>query len=470
MFNILKNILGNNPATQKPTITIEQTAALLKTSPDALQAFEAAYQAARDAQPSDDLIQVSSKDLKNARPQQSTSPEELMNRIVDELLQQTAVWTWDGQTVSDNTASLTEGQKVFLSELQEIPEEIRPQATGYLYHKQIPGESYMSVLAFYQEMMETKDPAKKKFCYNHFRQGVDMLDLDPVLYAILGMNPNAMGYWLPSIIPAVQEEGFFQIPKTHIIKVPLPLLQLSRLDYENINQTTLAILDKWLFELCHLNEEKDYFVKTGTFSSKFNFRNAKVTGAKEVREMAEYLLFLSHQAVLMATPTMNVSRYGVSTTNEWVVREYIADKEENPCIYNGMPLHTEYRVFVDFDKNTVLGIHPYWDPKVMMQRFTAGEDAKDPVMVHDAVIYHMHEETLMNRYEANKDLVIQHAQTLLDHQPDLTGQWSIDIMQNGDEFWLIDMAVAENSAFYEESVPAQLRAPRKENWLPELNK
>ncbi|MBR0283080.1 MAG: RICIN domain-containing protein, partial [Oscillibacter sp.] len=30
------------------------------------------------------------------------------------------------------------------------------------------------------------------------------------------------------------------------------------------------------------------------------------------------------------------------------------DKENNPCIYKGMPLHTEYRVFVDFDTDEVL--------------------------------------------------------------------------------------------------------------------
>ena len=29
---------------------------------------------------------------------------------------------------------------------------------------------------------------------------------------------------------------------------------------------------------------------------------------------------------------------------------------------------------------------------------------------------------------------------------DLRGQWSIDVMQNGEDFWIIDMALAKDSA------------------------
>ena len=46
----------------------------------------------------------------------------------------------------------------------------------------------------------------------------------------------------------------------------------------------------------------------------------------------------------------------------------------------------------------------------------------------------------------------------------MKGQWSIDIMQVGNEFYLIDMALAENS-FYYDRVPKELRNPTPENWL-----
>jgi hypothetical protein len=223
-------------------------------------------------------------------------------------------------------------------------------------------------------------------------------------------------------------------------------------------------VDEWAMKAFDLDVTKTYFIKTGTYSSKFDFRNAKVTGEKEVRELGEYLLFIQHQASSMAGPLNSPCIYGVSTTNEWVVREYIEDKENNPCIYKGMPLHTEYRVFVDFDTNEVLGISPYWEPETMKKRFSQGDDADSPHQRHDYIIYKMHEETLMNRYNEHKNEIINHIKELL---PDveLTGQWSIDIMQNGDDFWLIDMATADTSAL-RECVPSNLLRPTPENWIP----
>jgi hypothetical protein len=41
-------------------------------------------------------------------------------------------------------------------------------------------------------------------------------------------------------------------------------------------------------------------------------------------------------------------------------------------------------------------------------------------------------------------------------------------MQNGNDFWLIDMALAENSAFYRECVPADKRCPTEEDWIPKI--
>ena len=51
---------------------------------------------------------------------------------------------------------------------------------------------------------------------------------------------------------------------------------------------------------------------------------------------------------------------------------------------------------------------------------------------------------------------------------ELSGQWSIDIMMNGNDFYIIDMGLAENSAFYN-SVPIEKRRVTQENWLPDLS-
>lgn len=480
------NILQVFEERAKNTIANKEIAKLLQTSPEALEEFEKAYEKARLEQPSNDMMQTSSQDVKaKCKKMQAkdmaTCPDETIQKIIGELIEQTEMWTYDGKTVlrkgitvseneTEDLSLLENGQKVSKEELMALSENIRPMCTGFLYSKDMPGNSCEAVLDLYLRMRETKDPQKKQDIYNHFRQGLDILDLDPVLYEMLGMNPNAMGYWLPNVLDAVLENGFFKVPKTNIIKVPLPVLQLSRKDYGSINKTTFRILDEYIYRLCSLDETKEYFVKTGTFSSKYNFRNAKVTGAQEVRELAEYLLFLSNQAVEMAGPLSSSCIYGASTTNEWVVREYIADKEENPCIYTGMPLHTEYRVFVDFNTHEILGINPYWDPDLMKNRFENGRDKDTPTMKHDAIIFRMHEKTLMKRYEDNKNLVIAEIQKVINTPNGLTGQWSIDIMQNDNDFWLIDMALAEQSAMYEKAVALEDRRPSKENWIPNLQK
>lgn len=73
----------------------------------------------------------------------------------------------------------------------------------------------------------------------------------------------------------------------------------------------------------------------------------------------------------------------------------------------------------------------------------------------------------MKRYTENKDTVLSHVQEILPNL-NLPGQWSIDIMQNGTEFWIIDMAVAQNSAFYHDCVPKELQRSVQENWISEL--
>lgn len=279
---------------------------------------------------------------------------------------------------------------------------------------------------------------------------------------------NSIGHWFPELVRAYRDSEFFRIPATTIAKVPLTLLQLTRLDYHSLTPSTIQIVDNWAHAVFRLNDERDYFVKTGTYSSKFDFRNCLVHGEKEVRELGEYLLYIHHQALQMAGPLSFPCIYGVSTTNEWVVREFIPDKEGNPCIYHGLPLHTEYRVFVDCDSDAVIGVSPYWEPKTMLNRFGSCSDANSPHQMHDYVIFKSHEATLMRRYRENVDSVVEHIREFLPAL-DLQGQWSIDVMQNGDDFWIIDMAVAENSAFYD-CVPESLRRPSAENWIPDILK
>ena len=447
-------------------------AALLQTTPEALQAFEQEYEKVTQEHIPEDIFDMNAKQA--AEQHEGIIPNDcpvqpIIDRIVKELLAITPTWCYDGKVVSTTEGTLFEAfDPVTNEEIKRLPETLRPQLTGHLVMKDIKEPAYLELIRTWQQMKQTSDPRFKRQLYGHFRQGLDMLDLDSVMYEMLGTNPNSMGYWLPRLIDTITTQTMFRVPKTTIFKVPLPMLQLSRLSYETLTRTTLDIVDQFVFQLCHLDENASYFIKTGTYSNKFDFRNVKITTPKEVRELGEYLVFIQHYASMMAGPLNNVSIYGVSTTNEYVVREFIEDAENNPTIYHGLPLHTEYRVFVDFDTKEILGINPYWDPKTMKERFDHAEDSNDPDKIHDSIIYRMHEPILMQRYEANKDHVLAEVQKLLNHQTQMHGQWSLDIMQNGTDFWFIDMALAANSAL-KECIPAGKLKPVAENWIPDLS-
>ena len=449
-------MFGNITAAFKNSMSKEKVAQLLNTTPEALEEFEKAYHAVSDEEnkKSGNFFKLNSRDVAKHIDVSDADVAEIERRITNELLASSGC-------LPDHTIE----HLVTNDEIKALPEELRPQLTGTLVKKDIAGDSYPALLEMYMSWKKTGD----KGFYHRFRQGLDILDLDGITYEIIGMNPNSMGYWFPALEKAVMQQDFFKVPETKIIKVPLPILQLTHLDYFSLTPTTLHIVDAWAREAFELDENKTYFIKTGTYSSKFDFRNAKVTSPAEVREIGQYLLFIHAQALAMAHYDLSGRNqpciYGVSTTNEWVVREYIEDKENLPCIYHGMPLHTEYRAFIDFDTDELIGIVPYWDSESMKKRFSQGSDADTADMKHDYIIYCKEEERLQKTFDANKNML---AEKLKDIIPDidLKGQWSLDIMQNGDEFWIIDMALAANSAVVNR-LPVKLEAP-EENWLPDL--
>ncbi len=477
LFDIIKNM---SPTNSENTPDIDKIAALVGMDREAYTEFEKAYKDLALDMVSDDIFGVSAKQMKDIlkdKEQEGLSQETLQalealkERIVDDLLAQTSVIrVRDGNVSYDTYITQKSDETTPVSKedvFSIIPpwHGLRPQLTGTAMQRDLKGMAATIVLEMYAKWKNPVTPQSGMTAYNMFRQGLDIQDLDPILYAMLGTNPNSMGYWLPKIAPAVKAGGFFKIPDTSVVKVPMTLLQMTRLDYNILTQSTRDIANKFCMKAFDLDENKEYFIKTGTYSSKFDFRNAHVHGAKEVKEIGEYLLFIQNQAVMMAGPLSTPCIYGVSTTNEWVVRDYISPSDpEIPCIYKGLPLRTEYRVFADFDTGHILGIAPYWEPEMMKKRFRDGQDASSPHMKHDYVIIKKHEDALMKQFEANKDRILIEAEKLLS-DTDIPGQWSIDIMQDGEGFYLIDMALAANSAL-KEYIPKGLLRPVKEEWLP----
>ena len=417
-------------------------AELLKNNPEQIEVFQNIYEEYEKTDESKNLFQQNAAKTIEAQPkflEVSKELDEVVNSIVEELLSQSQVWDSEKEGVLKLPQPVQHYQ---LSDAKELSKLGDIQLTGYLCKVDVDASSSDTLLETYRKYLETGN----MHFYHLFRQGLDILDLDYLAYEMLSYDPNSMSKWLPEIAKVAKEKGFFKIPKTKILRVPVTLLQSTRVfEYQSLSPVTIEIINRYIHKVFELDDAKDYFIKTGTFSSKFDFRNAKVTAGQEVKELGSYLWYIQHQASQMASPLNNVCMYGVSSNNEWVVREFIDDVENNPTIYNGLSLHTEYRIFVDFDTNEIIGINPYWDADIMKENFLDVGSSAPSQKHHDYVIYTAHEHILTKRYEDNKEKILSEVEKLL---PDckLQGQWSIDIMQNGNDFWLIDMARASESS------------------------
>lgn len=421
---------------------LDIVAELLKNNPEQIEVFQNIYEEYEKTDESKNLFQQNATKAIKAQPkflEVSKELDKVIDAIVEELLSQSQVWDSEKEGIVKLPLPI---QRYQLSDAKELSKLGDIQLTGYLCKVDVGVSSSDKLLETYRKYLET---GNMQF-YHLFRQGLDILDLDALTYEMLNYDPNSMSKWLPEITKVVKENGFFKIPKTKILRVPLTLLQSTRVfEYQSLSPVTIEIINRYIHKIFDLDDAKDYFIKTGTFSSKFDFRNAKVTAGQEVKELGSYLWYIQHQASQMASPLNNVCMYGVSSNNEWVVREFIDDVENNPTIYNGLPLHTEYRVFVDFDTNEILGINSYWDANIMKENFLDVGSSAPSQKRHDYVVYTAHETVLTKRYEDNKEKVLSEVEKLLPNCR-LKGQWSIDVMQNGDNFWLIDMARASESA------------------------
>ena len=480
----LSSLLGRRDAPSAPgAVSREQAAAVLRTDPALLERFEKSYRRHEaDAGVPENPFLVNAKQAAAMSYErfraESPLDAEIRDRIVDELLAQTETLSVDGGKLSVTRfarPALPDGtgpSPVTPDVLSDVPEAVRPQLAGNYLMKDVPGESYLALLSTYRSYLDRRakgDRTAAKGFYDRFRQGLDLLDLDPVTYEIIDTNPASIGHWLPRVAGPAVNAGLL-VPDTKIIKVPIPLLQLTRKNYSCLTPGTLAVADEYCRRAFDLNPDGDYFIKTGTYSSKFDFRNAHVSGRKEIGEIGQYLLFIHAQALSHAHYDLSGAGrpvvYGMSTTTEWAVRKFVPSKVKE-SIYHGMPLRTEFRIFVDFDAREIIGRSPYWREDVMLPRFERASDSGDPAMIHDSLTYRAALPRLRMEYGQYLPEVEARIGAMLSRDCGLHGQWSVDVMLEDGKLYLIDMAPADTSALYD-CVPEELRIPTEEDWLPSL--
>lgn len=237
-------------------------------------------------------------------------------------------------------------------------------------------------------------------------------------------TPENLSYWFPNLKNSTtKSNSILKLPKTKVAVLDYEWWKWLQTDKYS-EEKTKAFNDYLLSLLGDFQKGKTIFIKSGIFSDKFSFYRTKINDKDKLG-----LNFLDIFYTSMV--------FGASNTNEIVFREFIEDKEDRPTIYSGMPLHTEFRVFYDFDKKEMIGVANYWNPKVMREGLHEECDKK---------VYLAFENELVSDYDTHKYKVVTEVSKFLEGVSGLSGKWSIDIMKNKDDLWLIDLARMEKSA------------------------
>lgn len=241
-------------------------------------------------------------------------------------------------------------------------------------------------------------------------------------------NPNNMSNWLPKVAGCG-----ISIPQTIIL--PLSFNQFFWILNEGFRIEGTEGLSNSLIETIKdkFDTSRPIFLKTGTFSDKFNFSHCKLTDPVKV---GEHFIEIAFSSMLL----------GAGYPTEIVFREFIESKEEKPTIYNGLPLNCEFRAFYDFDNKEVLDVFNYWDTETMIQSLKGSIHSQKEIEEYQNFVSYA--PTLEKEFEQHKDEVrdlINEKMTAVN----LQGIWSIDLMLVDGTYYLIDMAVGKQSYYYE---------------------
>ena len=286
------------------------------------------------------------------------------------------------------------------------------------------------------------------------------MDLTSEIYNRINLNPDSMGYWFYPLEKSAKSQKFFKIPNTKILQLPLEIAQYLRHDYQvETNAESRHALNEILFKAFNLDKDKEYFIKTGLFSSKFEFQNAHIDDPSSI---GDYFHVINNNAMTV----------GAALTNELVLREWIPDPDNRPTIYDGMPLRTEFRAFIDCDLKRIIDVVPYWNNQEVLDNLndTVKHFMNNKMFIHDQKAYKQAWPILNEDFDKNKEKVSENLSKIVENL-NLHGCWSLDVMKSGQDFYLIDMASLHHSALVDTADKEKLAYDlilRKKNGLPAI--
>ena len=234
-------------------------------------------------------------------------------------------------------------------------------------------------------------------------------------------DPNNLSYWYPK----VKDAGILT-PKTIILSVPDDTVFSFFREEEGDDERLKAFVHCSVMPAIHKIGGTP-FLKNGCFSNKFEF------GDCTPNELSEEKILESFIKINMASACVGAEGY-----TEFIVRDRIPAPADAPRIYGGMPLQTEFRVFYDFDAKRPLYCVNYWDHDYCI----GGLHGKD-VDVFEAAT-----PEILNVYQRFVSEILLLCRKKLCNVKGLKGVWSVDILLDHNYIpWLIDMAVANKSAY-----------------------
>lgn len=158
MLNALKN---------KKTLSKDDIAEILKVSPEALEEFEKSY-AKHVLEPNvvpDNLLDMNVHMFKdkngNSITEESSEVNELINRIVNELLEDTVAYAYDGIKHIQLFPNKSTNPRVTPEDLCNIPYDLRPQLTGDYLKRDVRDDGSTILLEMYQRYKTEENPAKE---------------------------------------------------------------------------------------------------------------------------------------------------------------------------------------------------------------------------------------------------------------------------------------------------------------------
>lgn len=242
---------------------------------------------------------------------------------------------------------------------------------------------------------------------------------------------NAFPFWFEKIKHI--ESDVLKLPKSIYIPVPAETQRAFYMERPEdrsviddfVEHTVRPAMQAANIGLC--------FLKNGCYSHKFDAKSACLP---LMSNLSNAVMTIMYEAMLRCG-------FQYDGTECLVVRERIQHKSNaTPCIYNGLPFRPEYRVFYDFDTKKPIFTIDYWQKDYVYDKLY---DLTDKLIFNAWYDGHIRPE-----FEKNQGFVTQAVVNAMCQADDLHGPWSVDIMQDeAGRFWLIDMAVAELSAYWE---------------------